>query len=118
MKPLIPKACALALLILFQAGGGPMGADANRDQAWEILRVNLNEKSAEKRVQAVHALSLLPGNTRALQLAEKAAADEKPEVRAAAATALASCTERHRPKCCTKCSPTPSPQSCWRPPAR
>ena len=88
MKPVITKSCVLAVLILIHAGGRAIRADANRDQAWEILRVTLNEKSADKRVQAVRALGLLPGNSRALQFAEKAAADEKPEVRVAAAAAL------------------------------
>ncbi|MBZ5644317.1 MAG: HEAT repeat domain-containing protein [Acidobacteriia bacterium] len=89
MKMVIPKSFVLALLILFHPGGKAARADGSRDQAWEILRVNLNEKSADKRAQAVRALGLLPGNSRALQYAEKAAADEKPEVRVAAATALA-----------------------------
>jgi HEAT repeat protein len=50
--------------------------------------MNLVEKSTEKRAIAVHVLALLPGDARALQLAQKAATDDKPEVRVAAAIAL------------------------------
>jgi HEAT repeat protein len=88
MKSLIPKASALALLVLTLPGSKTTRADASRDQAWEILRVNLNEKSDDKRVLAVRELGLLPQDPRALSLVEKAATDEKPDVRAAAATAL------------------------------
>jgi HEAT repeat protein len=88
MKPLIPKTCALAFSILILASHGATGADTRRDQAWEIIRVNVNEKSVDKRVQGVRVLGLLPGDRRALQMVEKAAVDEKPDVRAAAAAAL------------------------------
>ena len=88
MKSPIPKVSALALLILTLPGSKAIRADVTRDQAWEILRVNLNEKSDEKRVLAVRELGLLPGDPRALSLVKKAATDEKPDVRAAAATAL------------------------------
>ena len=88
MKAMIPKACALALLVLMLPGSKAIRADANRDRAWEIIRVNLNETSVEKRVQGVRVLGLLPGDAHAQLLAEKAATDEKPDVRAAAAAAL------------------------------
>jgi HEAT repeat protein len=88
MKPFIAKACALVLLISVLPNSKVTRADANRDQAWEILQVNLKEKSDEKRVQAVRVLGLLPGDPRALGLVEKAVTDEKPDVRAAAAAAL------------------------------
>jgi HEAT repeat protein len=89
MKSLFPKACAVAVLILTLACNPLVRADANRDQAWEILRVNLNEKGVEKRIQAIRALGLLTGNSRAEGYAQKAATDEKPEARVAAAVALA-----------------------------
>jgi HEAT repeat protein len=69
-------------------GGESRAADTPNERAWAILRANFNENSTEKRVQATRVLALLPGDPRALDLAKQAAADEKPEIRAAAATAL------------------------------
>ena len=86
MKILV--ACGFAFLIFLVSNPTAKGADSNSDRAWEILQSNINEKSVEKRVQAIRVMGLLPGNLRAEKLAEKAAADEKPEIRAAAATAL------------------------------
>jgi len=88
MKSRIPKTCALAFLLLLALNGNVSSADSKRDQAWEILQVNLKEKNVGKRVQGVRVLGLLPGDPRALKLAEQAATDEKPDVRAAAAAAL------------------------------
>jgi len=59
-----------------------------QQRAWDILRAGVNEKSTGKRVQAVRALRLLPGDSEATQMAETALQDRKHEVRAAAATAL------------------------------
>jgi HEAT repeat protein len=88
MKPLALKVFAIALLLGMVPGNEGLRADSSRDEAWEILRVNLDEKSADKRIQAVRALGLLPGNSRALQMTEKSAGDDKPEVRVAAIAAL------------------------------
>src|SRR5258708_23059740 len=88
MKSRIPKTCALAFLLLLALNGNVSSADSKRDQAWEILQVNLKEKNVGKRAQGVRVLGLLPGDPRALKLAEQAATDEKPDVRAAAAAAL------------------------------
>ena len=88
MKSSILKGCGLAISILLLAGGHSLGADSPRDRAWAILQANWNENSVEKRVQAVRVLALLPGDVRAIQIARKAALDEKSAVRAAAATAL------------------------------
>jgi HEAT repeat protein len=88
MKWHISEAFALAGMFLLFSGSPGKGAETKRDQAWDILKTNVNEKSAEKRAIAVHVLALLPGDERALDLAQKAATDERPEVRAAAATAL------------------------------
>jgi HEAT repeat protein len=60
----------------------------HRDPAWDVLKTGLQENSADKRAQAVLALGVLPGDRLALELVLKAASDEKPEVRTAAATAL------------------------------
>jgi HEAT repeat protein len=63
-------------------------AEDKREQAWGVLRANVAEKDTGKRAQAVRVLGLLPGESEALGMARKALGDEKPEVRAAAATAL------------------------------
>jgi HEAT repeat protein len=63
-------------------------AQDTREQAWNILRANVTEKDSAKRAQAVRVLGLLRGEPEALGMARKALGDEKPEVRAAAATAL------------------------------
>jgi HEAT repeat protein len=70
------------------AGGITAFAQTKRDEAWEILRVNVNEEDTEKRVQAIRVLGLLPGDPQALEIAHKAVEDKKREVRAAAATTL------------------------------
>ncbi len=59
-----------------------------QQQAWSILQAGVDDKSAGRRTQAVGALGLLRGNQRAVEAAQRALEDEKPEVRAAAATAL------------------------------
>jgi HEAT repeat protein len=56
--------------------------------AWEVLQGGLNEHNTTKRAAAARALGFLDGNSRAVDSAEKALADRKPAVRAAAATAL------------------------------
>ena len=88
MNLLNPKAFALAFVFLLFSGTRGIGAESKRDEGWNILQMNIIEKSTEKRVIAVHVLALLPGDARALGLAQKAATDDKPEVRVAAATAL------------------------------
>jgi HEAT repeat protein len=59
-----------------------------KDQAWELLRGGIEENSTDKRASAVHVLSLLTGETRAVRLASRALSDPKPQVRVAAAEAL------------------------------
>ncbi len=78
----------LVCVFLLSSGSLGMRAETKRDEAWDILKANLNEKGTEKRAVAVYVLGLLPGDRQAMEFAQKAATDEKPEVRAAAATAL------------------------------
>jgi len=83
-----PKALAIAFACVLTLSGMPAFAQTKVDEAWEILRVNLNEKDSAKRALAVQVLGLLPGDPQAQELSHKAVEDEKPEVRAAAVTAL------------------------------
>ncbi len=86
MKSMIAGAGALAFMLVL--GTVPLPAQTPWQQAWEILEAGTGEKSTEKRTQAVRVLGLLPGDPKALAIAEKALEDEKPEVKVAAAEAL------------------------------
>jgi HEAT repeat protein len=88
MKSPSLKAFALVLAYVLMTGEMTAFAQTKRDEAWEILRITMNEKDTAKRVQAIRVLGLLPGDPRALEIAQKATADEKTDVRAAAATVL------------------------------
>src|SRR5260370_28907374 len=78
----------LFLLLILPAHTPALLAQNSQQRAWNILRAGVNEKSTGKRVQAVRALRLLPGDSEATEMAERALQDRKHEVRAAAATAL------------------------------
>jgi len=69
-------------------GRGFCAAAEPKEKAWNILDSGVAEKSALKRADAVEALGLLPRDTRARTMAEKALGDDNPRVRAAAAIAL------------------------------
>jgi HEAT repeat protein len=56
--------------------------------AWDILQTAADDDKLSHRADAIRALGLVPGNRRALRMAEKALSDPKPEVRVAAAQAL------------------------------
>ena len=59
-----------------------------QEKAWKLLDEGAHQPKAKGRVTAVRVLGLLRNNDRATQLAQEALQDAKPEVRAAAATAL------------------------------
>jgi HEAT repeat protein len=63
-------------------------AQTPQEHAWDILQAGVNEKTTAKRVQAVRALRLLPGDPEATEMAQRALQDRNHQVRAAAATAL------------------------------
>ena len=58
------------------------------EKAWTILSDAAQDKSHEKRGNAIHALGLITADARARTLAETALADEREEVRATAADVL------------------------------
>lgn len=78
----------LLLPLLLLTASAAAQAPSLRDEAWQLLRQGTQEKGTEARAAAVGILGLLRGNTRAAAMAEKALGDPKPQVRAAAATAL------------------------------
>ena len=66
----------------------PSNSQPLTEKAWMNLEQGVTNKRAGKRVNAVHALRLLPHDPRAQKMAEKALADSNAKVRAAAARAL------------------------------
>jgi len=62
--------------------------ETSSHKAWSLLQTSATSKRTLQRTEAVRALGLLFGNSRAQKMAEDALCDPKPEVRAAAATAL------------------------------
>ncbi|HEX2712953.1 MAG TPA: HEAT repeat domain-containing protein [Candidatus Acidoferrales bacterium] len=74
--------------LVLMASAGALFAQTPQQQAWDMLRAGVNQKSTGKRTQAVRALQLLPGDPEALGMAQTALQDRKPEVRVAAATGL------------------------------
>lgn len=62
--------------------------ESPQHKAWDILQNAATSKITQERADGVRALGLLRGNARARATAEYALKDGKPEVRAAAATAL------------------------------
>ncbi len=64
------------------------GETDHQKRAWTILDTGRQDKSADKRAEAVTALGLLTGNRKAVELVENALADPVPEVRRAAVITL------------------------------
>ena len=63
-------------------------AQTRKERAWQLLEQGAGSKNFSSRAVAVRVLGLLPADTHALAMAEKALQDEEPSVRIAAATAL------------------------------
>ena len=78
---------AYGTLLALIAGAG-VSAQTPEQRAWEMLRSGVSQKNTGKRVQAIRALRLLPGDSEATEMAETALRDRSPKVRAAAASAL------------------------------
>jgi HEAT repeat protein len=80
--------CILSFSIGFAQQPAPAINSEPKASAWAILHAGVSNSSHEKRAKAVAVLGLLKGDAEALTLAKAALGDERPEVRAAAATAL------------------------------
>jgi len=79
---------AASSLLLLVVTAGVASAQTSVEKSWKILNDGVANSSLDQRTEAVSALGLIRKNARAEELADKALADPKPEVRAAAATAL------------------------------
>ena len=84
-RVLLSALMASAIMMIATAMGT---AERPTDQAWDILQSTATNEHVPKRVSAMQVLQLLPGNARAVAMAEQGLVDKKPEVRAAAAVAL------------------------------
>ncbi|HLW85508.1 MAG TPA: HEAT repeat domain-containing protein [Candidatus Sulfotelmatobacter sp.] len=79
---------SVSLLVFLLATGSYCRAETSKEAAWKLIVPAAHSSSAEKRVLGIRVLGLLPGNQKAIELAEGGLLDAKAEVRAAAATAL------------------------------
>lgn len=70
------------------ASANPVAPDKIPSRAWKMLVAGCEGNSFSERTKAVRVLGLLPNDSRARNLAEKALEDERPEVRLSAAAAL------------------------------
>ena len=77
-----------AALILIFCCGALVQAQVPTDKAWETLKQGAADESYQVRAKIFRAVALLTGNQTAQEMAESALADERPEVRSAAASAL------------------------------
>jgi HEAT repeat protein len=76
------------LAVVFVTGNESLRAQAPPGVAWDILEKGHTSRHAKERIIAVRALAQLPGNSRAVELAEELIVDRNPDVRAAAALTL------------------------------
>jgi len=65
-----------------------VAAQAPFDQAWKILETGASSKSVDQRIETIRVLALIPGNDKAVSIAESALQDSNDEVRGAAALTL------------------------------
>jgi HEAT repeat protein len=82
------RSCFTLFFITVLAGPVLATDPAQAQKAWDILEAGVKEKSFAKRHDAIQAMGLLAGDSKAVALAEKALDDRAPEVRQAAATTL------------------------------
>ncbi len=82
------RICFAVLFTALLAGSASAVDPTVQQKAWDILDAGAKEKAFAKRSQAIQVLGLLPGDAKAVDMAENALADPAPEVRVAAATAL------------------------------
>lgn len=79
---------AVLLVVVLHTGCDLSFGQTPAQRAWDTLEKGHDSHSTKERVNAVRALGLLPGDSRAEELAEQSIRDKKPEVREAAALTL------------------------------
>ena len=86
---LSPMRVSLTVLLTTILAVPLLAADpAQVQKAWDLLDAGVKEKSFNKRHDAILAMGLLAGNSKAVATAENALSDTAPEVREAGATSL------------------------------
>jgi len=89
-----PKWKFRALMLAFLTGGfwllapGPVSAQTPVVRAWSMLQAGAADKSSDERVATMRVLQLIPGDAKAVGMAEQGLQDKAPEVRGAAALSL------------------------------
>ena len=78
----------IPVILLCFAAGVPAFSQDPADKAWTVLQAGLSNSNTDNRTVATRLLGGLPNNQKAQEQALKALADNRPEVRAAAAEAL------------------------------
>src|ERR1700738_3347502 len=71
-----------------QSTAAPKARESRKAEAWQILGDACTADRTIARVTAIRVLGLMPDDAKAQGIAEKALADDKPQVRSAAAAAL------------------------------
>jgi HEAT repeat protein len=84
----VSKVVIAAACFLFSLTASAGFAQTPRQQAWTILQSGATDKSSQKRAAAVTVLALIPGDDKAMSMAEQALQDQDPGVRKAAADTL------------------------------
>lgn len=90
----MPATIPVGLVIVLVIADVALLAETPQQKAWSVLRAGVADRIVQKRSEAVQALGILRHGRRAQRMAEMALKDEKPEVRAAAATALGEMSSR------------------------
>jgi HEAT repeat protein len=83
-----PAIFILAISVSLFATDSFCPAESGKAVAWNLILSAAQSTDSGKRVLGIRVLGLLPGDHKAIELAESALLDSKPEVRAAAATVL------------------------------
>jgi HEAT repeat protein len=65
-----------------------VSAQSPVEQSWSTLQAGADDKSADQRIATMRVLQLIPGNAKAVTMAEKGLQDKEADVRGAAALSL------------------------------
>ena len=79
---------AASFICVLSVFSGVMSAQTPLDNAWTILQAGTENKSIDERVITMRVLQLIPGDARAVSMAQKGLQDKEAQVRVAAAASL------------------------------
>ncbi len=85
---ILTLAAATLIGAILSVAPAVMSAQAPLDQAWTILQAAADNDSTDQRIATMRVLQLIPGNAKAIKMAEKGLQDKEAEVRGAAALSL------------------------------